>query len=149
MLQRFYTHTPLLFTDVHLHFMIKIKEEFAFQIAQSSFYCISIWLFFSSRIYSQGSLIPFLGLLVNAHTRLSLWMLQKVVDLNLQYCVLYMVYTFLSYHKYLSSAPFLPCLRVPLVIFSLFREWLLLMRLTLNFLSCLFIACLPALITRC
>lgn len=36
MLQRFHTHTPLLFIDVHLHFMIKIKEGFAFQLTQSS-----------------------------------------------------------------------------------------------------------------
>lgn len=135
MLQRFHTHTPLLFIDVHLHFMIKVKKGFAFQLTQSSAFQLAqssvflhldlIILFFQDTFPGILDSLPWTTCLT--HTRLSLWMLQRLVEFNLRYCLLYMVYNFLPYHKYLSLAPFLPCLRVPLVIFSLFREWLLLM----------------------
>lgn len=124
-LQRFYTCTPLMWSVYWgaPSFHDEETGRITFQLAQRSAFCISIWLFFSSRIPSPDPWsLPWTPCLYPC--QIIPWMLRKVVDLNLHYSMLCMAYTFLSYHKYLSLAPFLPRLWVPLVIFMLFREWL-------------------------
>ena len=93
----FHTHSFDLICSLLCVFVLwlRFKKGFAFQLVQNSAFCILIQLFFSSRIHSGGGLIPLLGTLVYNHTRVSLWMLQRVVDLSLRCCMLYMVCTFL------------------------------------------------------
>lgn len=135
MLQRFHTLLCCSLIDVHLHFIIKLKEGFAFQLAQSSAFQLAqssaflhldlIILFFQDTFLGILDSFPWTTCL-HPHQTIPLnasegcWTQPSIL-------LLYMVCTFLPYHKYLSLAPFLPCLSVSLVIFSLFRECLLLM----------------------